>query len=487
MKKISIPPSPSRLIENLTQIGYSLPGAVADLIDNSIQAKASEIDIQVYHSGIFEEPCVVICDNGIGMNKQDLINGMKFGSNKDYDRKDLGKFGLGLKTASLSQCRILTVISKPRCSPDTKSRLNICKWDMTHVFENDKWDILNPSLEELENYEKEVFYHYESFLKSGGTLIIWSDMKEFIPDLYNENKEKRSLCLSEIINDLQSHLGIVFHRFIEGSVSGKKSIKIDISDREIESIDPFCKQERSTHQLDQKNIFMKYKDGDEIKKSKVTLSPYILPKEHQFSSPEAYKKASSLGTWLSRQGFYFYRNGRLLKSGDWSSCATKDKRNIYLRIAVDFDEKQDLPFQVNISKEKASIPQEYKQEIKSLLRFWIEQARKKWLGKSKNHDLKETRSLKSYKDLNLNNLLEFKISEHGSSVLCKRNAKNNKLTINIPYDHDFSHLLEKKKGNNKLKNLSYIFIILLDLVKNNRLKSSHIPLDDLYEKFREIA
>ena len=487
MRTISIPPSPSRLIENLTQIGYSVPVAIADLIDNSIQAKASEIDIKIYTSDILGEPCVVICDNGVGMNKKELVNAMKFGSDKDYDKKDLGKFGLGLKTASLSQCRILTVISKPRLSPDTKSKLNICKWDMTHVYENDKWDVFNPSLEDLEDYEKEVFYTYEEYLKYGGTLVIWSDMKEFIPDLYSENSEKSSLCLSNMINDLESHLGLVFHRFIEGSVSGRKSIKIDVSGKEIESIDPFCKKERSTRQLDKKNIVMKYTERGEIKKSKVTLSPYILPKEGQFSSPQAYTKASKLGTWLSKQGFYFYRNGRLLKFGGWSSCATQDKRNIYLRVAVDFDEKQDLPFQVNISKEKASIPQEYKQEVKNWLRLCIEQARKKWLGKSKEHDVLKEKPVKPYKDLNVNNVLEFKVSKNTPSILCKRNSKNKKLSVNIPCDHFCSHLLEKKKGNNKMKDLSYVLMTLLDLVKNNRLKPSHIPLDDLYKEFKEIA
>ena len=113
IKSISVPPTPLRLIENLTQIGYSFHTAIADLIDNSIQADSSEIYIDMCSINEADQPYIIICDNGRGMNKERLIEAMRFGSKEKYTERGLGKFGLGLKTASLSQCRILTVTFRP--------------------------------------------------------------------------------------------------------------------------------------------------------------------------------------------------------------------------------------------------------------------------------------------------------------------------------------------------------------------------------------
>ena len=475
MKKILVPPKPSRLIESLVTIGYDFKTAIADLIDNSIQANASNVFIDILSKDFGEEPCIVICDNGIGMNLNELKNAMTFGSKKNYEKKDLGKFGLGLKTASLSKCRVLTVFSKPRSESNKKSRLNIMEWDMNNVYGSDRWEILNPNYENLSEWKKEVFDKYEKEIESGGTLIVWSDMKEFLPDLYDENQDKVERFLSDEIKNLKSHLGLVFHRFIESSINKKKKLKIFLNDVLLDSIDPFCQNEK-IKQLDKKITSMSYGE-DNNKKSQVTFSPYILPKESQFSSQDAYKKATSWGgkTWLSCQGFYFYRNNRLLKYGDWCSCATKDRKNILLRVAVDFNDKLDLEFQTNISKEKASIPKKYKQEVKDFLGEWIKVSRKKWHGKKGEESSSMDKKEKKYKSVNIDKIVEFKIIKHGNRILCKK-TKDQKIIISVPTSHDFSDFLVKERGVvNKFKELSIVLLGILYALKNKRLKREEIP------------
>lgn len=482
IKSIPVPPVPSRLIENLTQIGYSFKTAIADLIDNSIQADSSEVYIDMCSIEESPEPYVIICDNGKGMSKERLVEAMRFGSEEKYTERNLGKFGLGLKTASLSHCRVLTVISKPRSKLDSKSRLNICKWDMTYVYGNNEWKILNPTENELEDYEKVILDTYKETINYGGTIIIWSDLKEFLPDLYNLDQDKRQRFLADTINDLKSHLGLTFHKFIDGKVSNKKRLKIFFNEKEVDSIDPFCSKER-IQQLDKKELFFKYgKEGKD--KSKVVFSPYILPREDQFSSPEAYKKASSQGAWLSRQGFYFYRNGRLLKYGDWSSCAIKDRKNILLRVAVDFNEKLDLNFEINISKEKATIPKEYKSEISNFLKDWIQKARKRWYGKNKDIKIEPKITRKHYKPINIADIVKIETIKTGNKILCNRSPKDDKIIISVPTLNPLSVFLEKKTGRgNKFKDFSISLLLLLEVVKSKKLKREHIPSLNSFENF----
>ena len=483
MKKISVIPKASRLIENLTHIGYSFEVAIADLIDNSIQADASHIYLDILSRDHGEEPCLIICDNGKGMNFDELKNAMTFGSEKDYTEKNLGKFGLGLKTASLSQARVLTVFSKPRSGSNTKSRINILEWDMTYIYTDNKWQVLNPSFDNLDSWKKDIFNRYELELNDGGTVIIWSDMQEFIPNLYSKDKSIRDRFFSSTIDKIKKHIGIVFHRFIQGSVPEKKKVNIFFDNNKIEGIDPFCKNEKSLQQLYKKFVLVEYLENREKRKSKVIFSPYILPREDQFSSREEYVKGASWSTWLSTQGFYFYRNNRLLKYGDWSGIGTKDRKNILLRVAVDFNDKLDKAFQINISKEKASIPQSMKSELTLSLKEWIEKARKRWNGKKE--EVKQLELQKIYKEKDFPSI-KFKISS-GHKIRCKRSGKNKSIIIEIPKDHDLSEFLEKRKGKeNKLKDFSYKLLAILESVISKGLEVKHIPMKEIYKQFKEI-
>lgn len=480
VKAVSVPPNPERLIESLTSIGYSLHTAIADLVDNSIQAGASDIWIDMCAKTEFDDAYIIICDNGKGMSDNSLQEAMKFGSEEKYLKKDLGKFGLGLKTASLSKCRALTVISKARIDVSSKPKLNIYKWDMSHVYGNSAWEILKPKENELEDVERKVLEKYRKKIENGGTMVIWSDMEEFLPDLYTQDQNKKNKFFTEEIRNIEHHLGLTFHRFIDGH-NNKKELKIFFSKKEIESIDPFLHEEQSSRSLEEKIMyFSSISDED---KSRVVFSPYILPREDQFSSPDAYKHYSKrIGTWLSCQGFYFYRNNRLLKYGDWSSCDTKkDKKHILLRVAVDFNEKLDLEFEVNVSKEKASIPKKYRNEVSNFLREWIKEAKKSLIGKNKNKKKEITR--KHYNSISIDKILEVKINKTANKIICKKDSKG-KITIDIPKINPLSVYLEKKVGKgNKFKELAIALILLLQSLKNKRLKRDDIPSLNEFEEF----
>ena len=121
---LEVPPDPGRMVEGLRDTGYEFPTAVADLVDNSIAAKATLVEVDVlmdYRGNI----TVSICDNGTGMDRTTLVSGMKYGAPARPDPSSLGKFGLGMKTASTAFCRMLSVISRPSRRPLPSKPLGI--------------------------------------------------------------------------------------------------------------------------------------------------------------------------------------------------------------------------------------------------------------------------------------------------------------------------------------------------------------------------
>ena len=139
-------PSAKRLINSLRSLGYEFPTAIAELVDNSIEANATEVSVNVEFDG--ENSWVMIADNGIGMSNDKLIEAMRYGSDSTYNDKSLGKFGLGLKTASFSQSKHWIVATKTE-SPENK--VIAFKWDLAHVNKTDRWEILPINEKNLDN------------------------------------------------------------------------------------------------------------------------------------------------------------------------------------------------------------------------------------------------------------------------------------------------------------------------------------------------
>lgn len=326
-------PEAASMIESFRAIGYSLETAVADIIDNAITAKAKQIVIQRHWDG--DRSFISIKDDGIGMTNEELIHAMRPGCQNPLairDEKDLGRFGLGLKTASFSQCRKLTVMSKKN------DMISFWTWDLDFVAECQEWNLIKWCPEELKNSLDDI---------ENGTIVIWSHLDRIVPvNTSAENeaaKEKFSMDLQKVRN----HIAMTFHRFIE-----EKHTSIIWGSHAILPWNPFCPTEtkRQTFPID-------YLSGN------ATLTGYVLPHKLNFSNEEAFNNAEGPKGWNAQQGFYVYRGKRLLLSGDWLGLFRKEESCKLARIAIDLPNNQDAEWQIDIKKSKAYPPADCREQI----------------------------------------------------------------------------------------------------------------------------
>ncbi|MBK8125704.1 MAG: ATP-binding protein [Elusimicrobia bacterium] len=302
MKTRKAPPGARRLIESLRNLGYECSTAIADLIDNSLAAGASEISVEVNASTEGIPAHIIIGDNGKGMNRDSLFEAMRFGAFQDYSNEDLGKYGLGLKTASLSQCTKLTVASKPSRKQGGRATKSIACWDLSHVYKTDDWDLITPSFSDLDAWEQAALDHETA--RGRGTVVVWSGLDEAHPLLCARNAGQRDHYLARLITEISDHLRMVFHRFMQGMVRDRPKLRLSVSGVELSPWDPFCLTEKGTESLDiVKPPVLTPGDSSSSKKTLVTMIPYVLPREDEFSSREAWKEASGPKTGTFNRGF----------------------------------------------------------------------------------------------------------------------------------------------------------------------------------------
>lgn len=339
-----LPPSARSLSASLRDLGYSLETAVADIIDNSISAQATSIDIICDMS--FEVPVLAILDNGTGMDADELLAAMKHGTSGpevERLRTDLGRFGLGLKTASFSQCRQLTVVS----AHDGK----FCgaEWDLDIIKDKDEWII-----SVLDDVDIKAVPFVER-IGSDGTLVLWRKIDRFFEE---EQKGKRDEMISESLSVLGNHLALVFHRFIDGEFQDRKKISISINGDMIEAFDPFCKKSCSQWIIENEKIVL---NGESV-----LINAYILPHFSRLSAKdEAYYKNRS--DFLSNQGAYVYRNGRLMAWGDWFRLMSKGESTKLARVQIDFPSILDNLWTIDIKKSSARPPHLVRERLKQIL------------------------------------------------------------------------------------------------------------------------
>lgn len=319
MAPIELVPSAKRLIRSLRDLGYDFAQAVADIVDNSIEAKASLVAIDIEFDG--DDSWVRIADNGKGMKAEDLREAMRYGAERDYTKDDLGKFGLGLKTASMSQCQRLSVAS--RWNSDRADIAAYC-WDLEHIEKTNRWEILPLERNGLGPTIR------QPLKDKRGTVVLWQRLDRILgyAHPYGEAARKR---LSQTCREIEGHLGMVFHRFLSGELE-KKRFKLLLNGNEIKPWDPFCREESKTKKLQSFRIPVEHHGVSGI----VSFEPYVLPHQDDFSSPDAFRLASGPGNWNQQQGFYIYRAGRMIQSGGWSNLRAPDEHTKLARIAVNF-------------------------------------------------------------------------------------------------------------------------------------------------------
>ena len=320
------------MIEALRGLGYSTSTALADVIDNSIAAQARNVDLLFNWRGAGTHIRVV--DDGRGMTAEELDLAMRLGEKNPLEKRaagDLGRFGLGLKTASFSQARRLTVASRRGGQP------SCLRWDLDVIAQakDDGWymfDGPHPGSEQLLDV-----------LPPTGTVVIWEMLDRIVTPGFAEQS------LLNLIDTIEAHLAMVFHRYLEGP---RPRLTLRINGRTIVPWDPFLR----ANALTWPSPLAKWGDGDR----RVEAQSFVLPHRDRLA-PADYDRAAGPDGWTAQQGFYVYRNERLLLAGSWLGLGdgkawTKDEACRLARIRLDLPNTLDSDWKIDIRKSVARPP-----------------------------------------------------------------------------------------------------------------------------------
>jgi hypothetical protein len=336
---------------SLRDIGYDLPSAVADLIDNSIDAGATEVRVHVEPDGA--SSWLRVTDDGMGMTPARLDEAMRYGTEAAYAERALGHFGLGLKTASLSQSRRLTVASRRRGSARTSIRC----WDLDHVLARNSWD-----LERIPSRTADERLTAPFAANGHGTVVLWQNLDRVLPRRPTPGLTAK--VLARAAADVGQHLSMVFHRFLSGEAyAGHDRLRIVLNGEELEAWDPFARYEPETRTLPRQILTAEDSSGGALS---LEVQSFVLPGQHLFSSPEAHKRAGGPNRWNRHQGFYIYRRDRLIQAGGWNRLRTLDEHAKLARIAVDLPLGREEQFAVDVAKMRVRIPEELRDGLRAI-------------------------------------------------------------------------------------------------------------------------
>ena len=328
-------PDPVGTIKSLAALGYSPEAAIADIIDNSLAHGARHIGVEARWDGAAES-WVAIIDDGAGMDETTLVRGLTLGARNADARgeADLGRFGMGLKTASFSQARQLVVASRTESSP-----WNVRAWDIDHVLAVRDWQLLRgcppeaaPTLAKL-----------QQDVGSSGTIVLWRRLTRLaaIDSRAGDGAARREFHIQT--ERIERHVGMVFSRYLSGST---KSVEMRLNGRSVASWDPTLPGYPHVERL-----------PSETPLPGVRVQGFILPHRSRLTEEQVLAGAGPRG-WLDQQGFYIYRRDRLIVAGDWLNLGRlrKDEKHVLARIVVDLPTDQDFAWALDVKKSTATPP-----------------------------------------------------------------------------------------------------------------------------------
>jgi hypothetical protein len=341
---ILVDPSPASLVESMRDIGYSMESAVADIVDNSIAAEGNQLHLKYsWNSG---DPWFAIADNGWGMSGPELADAMRLGCRNPLTRRaegDLGRFGLGLKTASFSQCRLITVISLK------DGDLSALEWDLDLIAEHpgNGWRIRRLDLNDpIRTQERSLTEQY--LAGRSGTVILWRKLDRF------DGVEKK---LTQLVSATRSHLELTFHRFLAPG-AGRSRIHITLNGSELQAFNPFFPDHSATQEGPLQTV--------QFENRKIEVTPWILP-HHSKVTAEEYRRYAGEGGYLQNQGFYVYRARRLIIRGTWFRLKKKEELTKLVRVQVDIPNSLDHLWKINVNKSHASPPEAVREQLRAII------------------------------------------------------------------------------------------------------------------------
>jgi hypothetical protein len=339
---IHLPPSAADLLESMRAIGYTFEAALADLIDNSLSADAHRIEL---HFTPYDRPYVAVLDDGLGMSSIELTGAMRHGSRDPRLLRaphDLGRFGLGLKTASLSQCRRLTVVSLK------DGEVSARQWDLDHIARRRDWMLIQFSDVQI----KALPLVDELRAQGHGTLVLWENFDRLVAD-----GTPLERALGSSFDLARAHLSLVFHRFINPP-PGTPPIQISINRNPLRAIDPFLSSHKATQVLPVETFI--------IEQERIEVKPFLLPHISKLSAADLELAGGEDGL-RRNQGFYVYRNRRLISWGSWFRLVRQEELTKLARVQVDTSNRLDHLWQLDIKKSKAYPPQSLRDGLKQII------------------------------------------------------------------------------------------------------------------------
>lgn len=333
IEQLELQPDPERVMVGLRDTGYEFDTAVADIVDNSIAANAKKIQLFLaadYNGNIR----LLIADDGEGMDRQGLINAMQYGSKERPSAASLGKYGLGLKTASTAFCKRLSVISRAN---GTGPAL-MATWDLDHVAKVNKWSLLLS-----DNCDGETLELLNGIAPGKpGTVVLWEDVDRLIRSYSNPTGGHARRALQAKEDALRHHLAMIYQRFLDPKDDRARNVVIELNGKAVDPWDPF---QRGFSELVAEQVMpTQLSDGRE---ATFIVRAYILPRREEFPND---KLAEAALLSPARQGIYIYRENRLIHDSDWLGIYQKETHLTNLRVEFSFDHKLDDAFHLDIKK-----------------------------------------------------------------------------------------------------------------------------------------
>lgn len=347
MPLVTVEPNVRRMIEGLRDTGYSFEAAIADIVDNSITAEASHVNVWVGFAARGEVQ-VRISDDGYGMSYGELLNAMRYGSDEHENPHRLGKFGLGLKTASTSFCRRLTVVSRPKLEPGATP--NVATWDLDVVEAENAWmlDIGESPRNLTDQFEDEM----EQLAQDGrpaptsGTMVLWDKVDRLLVRRHGGGYTNPEQALTLRRVRMEKHLRMVFKRYLDPADNRARTLTIAVNGTPLLPWDPFC-EKFVAPELERTIAVLPPDASESDAPSEISIRAFILPAAAEVADPEY---ASALWAGNDRQGFYVYREGRVIEGPTWLTLYSNEPHMALLRVEISFDARLDPIFGVGIKK-----------------------------------------------------------------------------------------------------------------------------------------
>lgn len=448
---IDVTPNPEFLIKSIAEQGYSIESALADLIDNSISADAGHIDVLINPD---QEPFqLFIADDGRGMDANRLEKCMHFPSaSMETDRPvgDLGRFGLGMKTASFSQTRRFTVLSRAKGTQKFRG----LTWDVKHL-KTGRWEIIENTEEEIDL----LIRNYQTLAagfngaKAGflpNTIILWDGLYKFEEFLVNSRLKSDTLknAISETVID---HLSIVFHRFMERK-TGRLTIRVN--NRNVVPFNPFPEDQPDLRSIDSRQA--------SLKEDVVKLEGFVLPSRSVGESKE-YGSVWTTSTkgLMDLEGIYVYRADRIIVFGGWNEITRKTPVLRLARLRVEVGNKVDTLFHLNVAKSKIIIPFDIRTTFIRYVAELKEQAEKEYYNRGIRHFAKK--------------------GQTANHSLFEKHATDKGIMLEVNKEFPLLSSLRSELNKDQNARLSFILKMATTVINNTRKVHESVPIQEIEE------